>query len=306
MAELQLSSINVNLLVVLDALLDESNVTRAARRMGITQSAMSHNLATLRGLLDDPLLQRGPDGMELTARARRIAAPLRCALEALQGSIQMHPPFDPASSRRRFTIATPDFLGTRLAAGVVHGVRAQAPGVEVMLRPLEWKRSVDALIAADLDMFVGPKLNDPVARQELLFAEEFVTVVREDHPTIRSSLSLEDYVEADHIMVSLENGGTSHIDGWLDRRGLSRKVSLRVPWFAAAPLIVARTDLVLTALSSTVDDELVRALGLRRFEPPVPLPPVPVMLTWHARHETDAGHAWMRALVCAQFEVARS
>ncbi|MBV1862782.1 MAG: LysR family transcriptional regulator [Nannocystaceae bacterium] len=297
MATLELSSINVNLLIALDALLSEQNVTRAARQVGISQSAMSHNLATLRGLLEDPLLVRGPGGMEPTLRAQRIGGPLKRALEALQESIQPHPPFEPRTSTRKFRIATADFIATQLATGLVQAVREQAPDVELILRPLEWKRSAAAVDDPDIDLLIGPRISHEVARQEFLFTEGFVCVVRQGHPTVGEALSLEQYVAAEHILVSPTGSGTSTVDDWLDRRGLSRKVVLRVPWFIAAPVIVGRSDLMLTAVHSSVDDLLVEGLGLRRLASPVDVEPVAVMMTWHVRNNDDAAQVWIRDMV---------
>ncbi|MGH1345210.1 MAG: LysR family transcriptional regulator [Nannocystales bacterium] len=297
MAALELSSINVNLLIALDALLSEQNVTRAARQVGISQSAMSHNLATLRGLLDDPLLERGPGGMEPTLRAQRIGDPLKRALEALQASIQPNPPFDPKTSTRKFRIATADFIAVQLATRLVHAVQEEAPDVELVLRPLEWKRSAAFVDDPDIDLLIGPRISYEAARQEFLFTEGFVCVVRQGHPAIDEELTLEQYVAAEHILVSPAGSGTSSVDAWLDSRGLSRKVALRVPWFVAAPVIVGRSDLVLTAVRSSVDERLVHGLGLRQLPAPVEVDPVDVMMTWHVRNHDDAAQQWIRDIV---------
>ncbi len=306
MSMLELPSINVNLLVALDALLIEQNVTRAASRVGISQSAMSHNLATLRGLLGDPLLVRGPSGMEPTPRALQIGPPLRRSLEALQASIQSNPPFDAATSHRKFCIATADFVAAKLATGLVAVVQEQAPEVELVLRPLEWKRSLERIEDPDIDLIIGPRVTSDIARQRHLFTEGFVCVVREDHPTVREQLSLEQYVAAEHLLVSPAGRGTSAVDHWLDRQGLSRKIVLRVPWFMAAPVIVGRSDLVLTAVCSSVDDALVQGLGLRRLTAPVEIDSVDVMMIWHVRNEDDPAQRWLRDRVVQCLAPAQS
>ena len=130
-----LRGINLNLLVALDALLSEGSVTRAAERLGLSQSAMSHNLANLRVLFDDPLFVRTPEGMEPTARARALSAPLRAALYDLERVVASEPSFDPATARRGFTVATADFVAARLGADVIATLAAVAPGVDLSVRP---------------------------------------------------------------------------------------------------------------------------------------------------------------------------
>jgi len=296
MSTIELASINVNLLVALDALLTEHNVTRAAKRVGISQSAMSHNLATLRGLLGDPLLNRVPTGMEPTPRAAEMAPALRRALVALKAAIQPPPPFSPSTSRRQFRIATPDFIAARLAVKLTESITAAAPNVDVVIAPLDWKHTADLLDDPDVDLVIGPRIHSDVVRQSSLFTDDFVCVVRTGHPTVGDTVSVAEYAALGHVMVSPTGSGSSHVDTLLERHGVARQVVLRVAWFLAAPIIVAQSDLMLTALRTSVQN-IAEPLGLRVLPAPFELDSVEVMLSWHLRQEDDPGCQWLRGVV---------
>lgn len=296
MDDLTLPSINVNLLVILDALLTEQNVTRAAKRVGISQSAMSHNLATLRELFDDALLTRTPTGMEPTQRALELGAPLRRALLSLQAAIQPPAGFEPSTSTRQFCIAAPDFITATVATRLLDAMGATAPGVDLVVRPMDWKRNVELLENPEVDMIIGPKIASDVARQVNLFQESFVCVVRKNHPSIGEGVSLKEYAAAKHLMVSPTGIGSSLVDGELERNGLTRRIVLRVPSFLAAPIIVSQSDLMLTALRSSVE-ALAKPLGLRLMPAPFRVDALQVMATWNLAKEEDPGHCWLRGIV---------
>lgn len=289
-----LRSLNLNLLASLDALLAEENVTRAAKRMGVTQSAMSHALQKLRGELGDPLLVKTPRGMTLTPRARDIRAPLRRGLAQVETALAPAHPFEPSASHRRFTIAAGDYFAVDFLPELVRIVSTEASGVDLVLRPPDLRADPARLEAGELDVLVTVQLPQGAQlRTRRLFEETFVCVVRVGHPEVGERLSLETYVRLPHLLISPTGGGSSFVDDALALRGLSRRVALRVPYFLAAPLVVAHSDLVLTA-PRRVAENLARYLPLRLLPPPLEVGSFAMHAIWHERDEHDPAHRWLR------------
>ncbi|WP_244227461.1 LysR family transcriptional regulator [Corallococcus aberystwythensis] len=299
-AEVDLSGINLNLMVALDALLQEAHVTRAAARVGITQSAMSHALAQLRELLGDALLIRGRGGMMLTPRAEQLCAPLKRGLAELRRALRHEPPFEPATASRRFTVATRDYFGSVLLPGALELLGREAPGVDLVVQHVEDNTYPELLERGEVDLavIVTPKVEaSPGLRQRKLFTEDFVCVVRKDHPAVRRKLDLHTYLELSHILISPRGDGVGAVDRTLAQRGLPpRRIALRVPYFLIAPLVVTRSDYVLTAprrLIAAFSEEY----ALQVFPPPLPVPPFNIVEVWHERFDGDPAHQWLRGLV---------
>lgn len=297
-----LGAINMNLLVCLDALLGERNVTRAAQRVGISQSAMSHNLATLRSTLDDQLLVRSRDGLQLTPRAMSLVAPLREGLRMLEQVVAGGPDFEPKNTTRTFHIATADYLAAAIAPALMARFAAQAPGARLSMRPLVMGAIESALDDGDLDLVLGPRLQNGAAIMcRHLLADPFVCVMRADHPARTGdppTVSLDAYTAHPHVLVSPSGSGASAVDGALEQAGRSRVVACRVASFLAAPFVVARTSMLLTAPRGCVAP-LVSSLGLVICPPPLDLPPLEVFATWHQRDHADPAHQWLREVVLA-------
>ncbi|NOK16224.1 LysR family transcriptional regulator [Corallococcus carmarthensis] len=298
-AEVDLSGINLNLMVALEALLQEAHVTRAAARVGLTQSAMSHALAQLRELLGDALLIRGRGGMVLTPRAEQLVAPLRRGLAELRRALRHEPPFEPATASRRFTVATRDYFGSVLLPGALELLGREAPGVDLSVLHVE-SSTYPALLEtgeADLVVVTPPVESGPGLRQQKLFTEDFVCVVRKDHPTVRRTLDLDTYLKLSHVLISPRGDGVGAVDVALEKRGLPpRRIAVRVPYFLIAPLVVSRSDHILTAprrLIATFSE----AYALQVFTPPLPVRPFDIFQVWHDRFDADPAHQWLRGLV---------
>ncbi len=296
--ERNLGSINLNLLTALDALLAESNVTRAAQRVGLSQSAMSHSLSQLRALFDDPILVRSGKGMQATPRAEALAGPLRAHLKGLQQLIHGPPDFSPLQSERSLRIATADFVAAKLGPQLLQQFSREAPGVQVVLRPVDIANYDRALEQGEVDLVVAPGTKAQRALQhELLREDPFVCVARQGHPQLSGgSLSLQKYLDLEHLLVSPSESGRAFVDSALHGLGHRRVIRARVFSFTVAPMIIARTELVLTTVRSSVS-LWSEALGLQLFEPPVDLEPLRLQLIWHERDELDPGHQWMRQQV---------
>jgi len=284
------------MLVALDVLLAEQNVTRAARRLGVTQSAASHRLRQLREALGDPLLVPGAGGLVPTARAQAIAGPLRRALADLSSAVQAGRPFEPATATRTFTLSCRDYGEFTVVGHLFDAVVARAPGVALAVLPPD-PRGPEQLAAGTLDLHVGIPIPAMAGlRQRTILREPYVVVARQGHPAFVRKMTLARYLAHPHLIISPGGRGPTPIDGLLAQQGKQRHVALRVTSFVSAPFLVARTDLLLTApLGLAV--EASRHVPLVWAPVPLVVPPSEVVMVWHERAEHDAGHAWLRALL---------
>ncbi|MCF7222231.1 LysR family transcriptional regulator [Marilutibacter chinensis] len=292
-----LRRMDLNLLVTLDALLVERNVTRAAERLHLSQPAVSVQLSKLRAALDDPLLLPGPRGMRPTARAEALHVPLREALEALQQAVAPTGPFDPATAERDWRVAASDYAASTVVHPALAGLRVAAPDTRLAI-----VRMVPAQIARQAEQggidLAFHTLDDapPELRQRRLFAERYVLVGRADHPRLRRRPTLAQFCRLEHVIVSPDGGGfRGATDEALALRGLSRRVVLSVPHFLFVPSAVADTDLV-----AMLPERLAaRYPTLRVVEPPVEVPAFELVMLWHERVHRDPAHQWLRGHIAA-------
>ena len=294
--ELELHTIDLNLLVALDALLSEVNVTRAAKSVGLSQSAMSHALRRLRELLGDPLLVRGAAGMTLTPRAELLGAPVRRGLIELRSALNVESEFDPASTRRQFVLGAPDYGQAGLLPRLWARIASDAPGLTIHVR--SWQGTVgEYLEAGTIDVAVVANAgNLPGIMRRPLFTDRFVCVVRADHPRVTSELDLDTYLALDHILFSPDGTPRGIIDGILARTEQSRHVAVSVPHMLVALHMVARSDLILTSPAALLSG-LTEMLGLRTLQPPLDLSDWTFKLVWHERYQHDPAHRWLREAI---------
>jgi DNA-binding transcriptional LysR family regulator len=289
-----LASIDLNLLVALDALLRDRSVTRAGRRIGLSQPAMSHALARLRDLLGDPILTREGKMMRRSALGERLAPRVLQLLGEIDSALLGHRSFAPISARRTFRIATNDYCGAVLIPELVSRLRTLAPHVELELHVHRGQAPADELTRGELDVAVGVFLRvEAGLLVEDLFRERFCCVVRRRHPTVGATLTLQQFLDLDHLLVSVPDYGPGVVDFALARRKMQRRVCVRVPSFLVAPLVVARTDLILT-LPERIARLVAGAHDLRILPPPLELAPFAVQMVWPATSDHAAQH-WLRA-----------
>jgi len=299
MHAVQLQAIDLNLLVALEAMLSERSVTRAGARLGLSPSAMSHALGRLRATFGDDLLVRTRGGMVATTRGEQLLGPLRRALEELAVLVAGPGGFDPGSSQREFTVATTDYVEAVLLAPLLSRVSAAAPGVQLRVRPLEQADVIEPLERGSYDVAIGATFDvSPGLQQQALFSEEMVLVCRKGHPQVKRTIDLATYLELRHVLVSVRGGSQGVVDTMLARTGQRRRIALLVPHFLAAQLIVASTDLVMTAPARVVA-RLADALALRVLTPPLEVPGFTVRQVWHERQQDEPGHLWLRQQVFA-------
>jgi DNA-binding transcriptional LysR family regulator len=297
-----IASVNLNLLVAFDALVQERSVTRAAARIGVTQSAVSNALAQLRGIFDDPLFLRGSRGVTPTPRALELSGAVRQGLALLEGALAPAA-FDPASSTRGFVLAASDHVELVLLPPLLQRLASDAPGVRVEVRPWGLHEVPDALARGEIDLMIGFYGKVPPQHDHaILFEEDYVCIARRGHPRVGKRLTLERWIEAPHVLVSERHGSPGSVDRALAARGLERRVGARVSHFLLVPALVARTDLV-AAVGRRVAEAFAPAYPIRIFPPPLPLPRGRVGQVWHQRVESDPGHRWLRGVIA---EVAKT
>jgi len=293
MNSLQLSRVDANLLVALDALLVERSVTRAAERLGLSQSALSHKLRRLRDLLDDELLIPTRGGMVPTRRAETIASTLREAVAGLQRTLTDEPAFDPATSTYDHRVMSSDYAELVAMPHVVEATRRIAPGISTTLLPPA-DDVAGALARGDAHVAVGGPIDGTGLRRRILFDERIVCAVRADHEGVDGTFDLERWLALDHVRYS-RRGGDTLVDEVLARQGRSRRVVVTTPHLVGGPLIAARSDLVCTGLSAPIL-EIARLVPLRVFPAPVEImsTKLAVVMTWHERFDRDPAARWMR------------
>jgi DNA-binding transcriptional LysR family regulator len=313
----RLAHIDLNLLVAFDALTREQNVTRAAERMGVTQSAMSHSLRRLRELMGDPLLVRGQNGMKLTSRAEALTVPLRSGLVTLDRALTRPERFMPESARRSFRLLSPDLFDVLAIPLLLERIRAEAPGVDLVVVVLEGRRLAESLESGEVDLLITPRfeelqggtprLDASGLLRRTLFHDGFSCFLRNDHPALpkrgrkgersggAEALSLEAYAAMSHALVSPRGEGPGLVDELLAKQGLTRRVALRVPHFFSALAIVEKSDLILTGPSALAN--LIGSRPIRALPPPLRLPRHALHMVWHERFSSDPGHGWLRELV---------
>jgi len=291
--------LDLNLLRVFDAVLHDRTVTAAAARLRLTQPAVSNALGRLRQLLGDPLFVRTASGMEATPFARGVADPVRQALALIETALAHGPGFEPASATRAFRFYMSDLGQVEFLPPLVERVQRLAPGVRLEAVAVDLEDIADALASGALDIVVGflPGLGPPIARRAL-FRDPYVCLMRADHPIER--LTRKKFLEASHALVTYRAGGHRVIEEALERAGVARRIALRVPHFTVMPMVLERTDLILT-LPARVARVYESRGRFKSLPPPVPIPAAEVAVHWHERFDGDPGNRWLRQQVVELF-----
>jgi DNA-binding transcriptional LysR family regulator len=288
--------LDLNLLLALDALLQDRSVTRAAQRVGLTQPSMSRALGRLRATLGDALFVRSGRGLVPTPRALALQAELRGALERLATAVEAPKPFDPATADRTFHVSTADYGMAILVPLIAATTFGQAARVRLVLHA-QSAGDDEALLSGHLDVLLAPRRpSSPGTVWTKLFSDEFVCLVRRDHPTVGVELSLAEYMSLGHVFVSPALATAGVADQALARRGLRRRVAVVVPSFLIAPVIASESDFVAT-VPSRIATLLAGRLPVRSVPVPLELPPVTLSMAWHERMRRDPAHTWFRRLL---------
>lgn len=290
---------DLNLLSALNALLSDKNVTRAAERLNVTQPTMSGMLQRLRYQFDDELLVRNGRELELTPYGATLIGPVREALRGIELLVKAEPFFDPAKSTQEFTISSSNYCTSIFLPWVVKHIADTAPGVSLNVQsinnPMErvFSGEVDLCITAD-DMSLFSAHEEEKIESEILFSDEFVCVVAQDHPLDERS-SVEDFFDYQHVSVKMA-GVINTIDSvYMDKYLQGRKAAAAVPDFPLVAPMVAQTRL-LGLMPSKMAAISARAMPIRAFRPPFVVPRLTEVMMWHARHQQDPAHVWLRGV----------
>lgn len=301
MNTIKLEAIDLNLLVALDAILEEESLKRAATRLGITPSAVSHKLRSLREVIGDEILVGHGPRQVLTARARELRAPLRAALDALHRTIQAVKPFDPATSTRVFRVATGEAGELTVLLEAQRLLREEAPGVRVEFVRVD-ASSASRLEAGELDFVVGgPGPQSPGFMQKLVTRDPLAAVVRANHPRMGRAPTVDDYLALGHIVVPRADA----VEHMLEAKGIARREAIRLDSVVVAAHLAAETDYVFTT-ALAFGSAMARRVRNLAVYPLAWAPDVPIYLWWHARSSGDAGAEWARAFAVRVTSVAGS
>ncbi|MCT9088887.1 LysR family transcriptional regulator [Streptomyces sp. ASQP_92] len=289
---------DLNLLRVLDALLRENSVTRAAERLGTSPAAVSRGLARLRRTVGDPLLVRAGQRMVPTPRALELREDVRELLRGCDNVLRPGAGFEAVRLRRTFTVQATDLLLAGLAGPLTDRVRAEAPQVDVVFLP-EALEGGPALRQGTVDVELGVLGGlDPEVRTRHLIHKVLVGVARSGHPLFEGRIDARRFAAVDHIGISRHGKREGPIDVALARRGLERRVAVVVPSHTSAMILARDTDLVALTLADWLPDATA-TLGLRTFPVPLDLAPVDIGMAWHPRNSADPGHRWFRGHLAA-------
>jgi DNA-binding transcriptional LysR family regulator len=287
------SDLDARLLRLLVTVVETGSITGAAQSLGVTQSAVSHQLDKLRAITGDALFVKSGRGIVATASAAGLAEQARELLRQLQGFAQSGA-FDPARWRGTVTIAANDFQREVLLPALAQRLREQAPGLALRIIPSDVP-SLEMLRDGVCDLTISPRPpegSDIV--QKRLFEDRYTVYF--DASVRAAPQSLQDYLAADHITVVYEPRRTLHLDRTLEARGLLRRFAVMVPGFGALPAFLRGSPLLATAPSLLAGRFMA---GFGTCEVPVPCPPLPMYLIWHRRHQDDDAHRWLRDLVAS-------
>jgi len=286
---------DLNLLVTLDALLTEKNVTRAGLRMHLSQSAMSGALARLRDFFQDELLVPMGRNMVLTPLAEDLVQPVRDVLLQVQATIATKPHFEPATSTRHFSLAVSDYVTSVLMVDLLRDVLCQAPSITFELRPVG-KRAAEDLESGDLDLLIAPEpYVSTVHPKEILFEDTHTCVAWNKNRKIGSTISVDQYLALGHVIVHVgEIGSANYDERMLRSLNHKRNVEVVTPSFDLAPQLVIGTDRIAT-VTTRLACKYEKLLPIRLLRVPIDIPPMVEVMQWHRAHDQDLAHVWLRS-----------
>lgn len=294
---------DLNLLRVFEALMAERHVTRAAGKLALTPSAVSNALGRLRLQFGDDLFIRTPQGMEPTGLAWAVAEPMAQALTAARAALAVSQPFDPGTSQERFTIGLTDYAEYALGPALVAAMRAEAPGVTLILRHADHDNARDLVENGEVAAAIGV-LPEPPSHQTRIYLmrDNFGVLMRADHPALLADWTLDRFLAYPHLLVSAAGSREGMVDRELAKLGLTRNLAVVVAHLMVAGPLVADSDMFCT-MGCTVGGALGKAFGLASRPLPLPVAPMPLTMVFHNRYASQPAHQWLRRKVA---QVART
>ena len=297
---MNLRTVDLNLLVALDVLLTERNVSRAATRLGMTQSALSHALKRLRVVFGDPLLRRGARGMEPTERALSLHEPIKAVLAEIHSLVSTRIVFNPAATQRTFKLSMSDAMSVEALPLIVRELRKNAPGIDLRVTTCGPREACARILDDEVELAIGvfPHVPSGVSRKEL-YRDVLVCVADKRNPRLKNGrMNERSYLDCPHVTVAPNLDSGVQLDEILEAMGFTRRVVATVPHYTALPGLVGGTDLVAHTRRSLL--RIIRTgTNLAVFPIPAPfrVPELCFEQIWHPRYERDPGHRWLRGLI---------
>ena len=297
MSDVNLASVDLNLLHVLSVVLEERSATRAAARLHVTQSAVSNTLRRARDVFSDPLVVRRPHGLEPTPRALALIPALRDWVEGTRRLLVEVPSFDPQRSTRTFRIACSDAIAATLLQPILRLLSERAPETRLRMLTLDRLIAEDGLARGAVDLLIGipPVLPDSHSA-EFVYRDPRESIVRIGHPRVRKRLSLDVFASLPHVELALFDAPDDAVDRALSKHGRNRIVKVALPHFSSVPLAIVETDCVAT-VSSRLARGFAQRWPLRVLAPPVALEPIEVRQMWHRRSDAEGAVRFLREVV---------
>ncbi|MFT6262084.1 MAG: DNA-binding transcriptional LysR family regulator [Crocinitomicaceae bacterium] len=292
-----LHNFDLNLLITFEALISECHVSRAAQKVFLSQSAMSHALNRLREHLDDPLLVRTEKGLQPTQKALTMLPQVRKALEVIERVIQPEQHFHPAISSRIFHIACTDYFEAVVLPNFVQYIQKIAPKIKIEVQMISADGSKDELEQRKADIVVGLDKNQILPSHlisEKWLTEDVVCLCSNNHPNYGDKLTLKEYETASHVVFSDVTSNTSHpIDDWLAKKGKARQHIARTMNYTAAASIVTRTDSIMT-LPYRMGLMFTHMLPVKLLQPPKNIPNIEMKIVTHPLFDNDPAIVWLK------------
>jgi DNA-binding transcriptional LysR family regulator len=295
------NSIDLNLLLVFQEVYRARRISGAAKRLGLTQSAVSNALARLRRTFGDELFVRTAHGMQPTPFAEQLAEPVGAALAQVELALNQRSGFDPASSTRRFTVAMSDVGEVYFMPALIERCRDVAPHVRISSVRAGSIALKEEMESGRVDLAIGAF--DDVSEalyQRLLFRQPYVSMFRIGHPLASGEVTLERFIAAEHLLVDSADSPYERINQLLEKAGIGAATRFRVPHFTAVPYIVSAGELVVT-VPQKLAQRASAPFGLVWIVPPLALPSLQTNVFWHRRFNQDPGNQWLRGLVAETF-----
>ena len=294
MPNLALRRLDLNLLLVLHTVLETRNVTAAARRLNMSQPAVSRAIGRLRGVFDDPLFSKGAGGVVATPRAEALSDSIAALLADIEGAVGT-PEFDAATTTRVFRIATTDYGALAIVPALAADLAVAAPQAGIAVVPFG-PDAFRSLSAGEIDLVLYTEDPAPAGlSSSMLFEEDYASLVREGHPMLAGgtvAVDLDAFLAFSHILVTVLGGRTGVVDTGLAALGRTRHVGVSVPYFATAAVIAAQSDLILTLPRKAIE-QLAEPHKLVVFKTPVAIEGYNYRMIWHPRSSRDRGHNWL-------------
>lgn len=292
--------LDLNLLLLLDGLLGSGNLSATARRMGISQPSASAGLAKLRHFFHDELFVRTGRGLRPTPFAQDLEKPVRSVIEKISHEILRQPAFEPLESDREFTLTMPDLGEVIFLPSIITKVHAEAPRVSLKCINVPYADVAEALEDGTVDLAIGyfPDLLEPAVKSQLLFEDDMVCIARAGHPRLGPVMSLEAFLELDHLVFDYQ-GRQEHFVDWDLKFGLKRRPLLQVPHFMSVPRLVASTDMI-SIVPRSLASSFAQQYRLQIVEPPLTLTSVTLKQFWHRRMHKEPALVWLRGIVSGQ------